>query len=160
MTLRVLATSAVLCAIPTARRPISAKSSRTVGGQRPPHPNDLGDVQREIPHPFQVARGADRRHHRAQVARDRRVEQHGLDGDLLDLRPEGVDRGVARDHLMRQAFAALQQRRGGLLHGGRRGRAISPSSDASSASCLGSGSDAMTCASYTASGPGIRPVTT
>ena len=121
-TLRVRATSAVLRAMATARRPISAKSARTVGGHGPAALGVLGDVQREVAHPLQVTGGADRRHRGPQVARDRGVEEHRVGGDLLDPRAEGVDRRVAGDHLVRQAFPALQQRRGGALHGDRRGR--------------------------------------
>jgi phosphate ABC transporter permease subunit PstA len=79
------------------------------------HPHDLGDVQREVAHPFDVPRRSDRGHHRAEVARHRRVEQQGVPGEVLDLRAQRVDRRVSRDHLFGQAQAPVEHRRGGSL---------------------------------------------
>ena len=117
----------------------------------------LGDVQREVAHPLQVARRPDRRHRGPQVARDRGVEEHCVRGDFLHPRAEGVDRRIVRDHLLRQAFPAFQQRRGGPLHGDRGGRGHVGEERGQVGELA---RQRVGGHPYTVSGPGIRPVTT
>ena len=115
----------------------------------------LGDVQRQVAHPLQVTGGADRRHRGPQVARHRGVEEQRVGGDLLHPCAEGVDLRIAGDHLVRQAFPALQQRRGGVLHGdGRRRRHVGEEQRQVGELTR------QRIGGHTVSGPGIRPVTT
>ena len=122
MTLRVRATSAALRAIPTARRPISAKSSRTAAGSGRPSSSDLGDVQGEVAHPFQVACA------RIAATTARRSPATGAWKSSASL-------AISSTRARRASIAASpvitwcasrsrpsSSARGGLLHGGRRGR--------------------------------------
>ncbi|OLT01540.1 hypothetical protein BJF90_31035 [Pseudonocardia sp. CNS-004] len=87
------------------------------------HPHDLGDVQRQVAHPLDVARHADRGHDGTQVPRDGAVEQQRLARDVLHLDAERVDRLVPRDDLDGKPLPRLEQRGGGAVESAGSGRA-------------------------------------
>jgi hypothetical protein len=95
---------------------------------------------------------------RAQVAGHRLVEQQRVAGQLLDPQAHRHQLVLAADHAHREALAALQQRRRGLLQRAGRVHAHLPEQLAELHELLGQGGGDHR--GQTVSGPGIRPVTT
>jgi hypothetical protein len=82
-----------------------------------PQARDLGDVDREVTHPLELADHAQRRDDDPQVAGDRLLERQQRERRVVDALAGGVDRLVVADHLLGGVHVAGHQRPGGLAYG-------------------------------------------